>query len=569
MSAPPLPPERYGAVARAGWLLWPRWRAVVNAPRARHGRTPTRVLVFGGLGVLFMVGCYLGAAWLFDAFLQAEFLAELLIRKTVAIVLLFFTGLLVFSNTVTAFSTFYAADDLPLLLSSPVPIGRLFLARFVDTWMQASWMMLVFALPMMAAVGPVLAAPWWFYPLLPLVLLPLTIMCTAVGCLVTLALARLFPARRTQEVLIVLALLGFVGVYFAFRMADPERFLDPDGFADLMSLIASLKTDGVSLSPAEWTVDVLFGLLRGEAGPAGWSALCLLTGAPAIVAIATWLARGVYLRGFQIAQEGRSDAPKPGKKRRPPRYPDSIAGAFSRRDTLIFFRTTSQWTQLLLVAVLVLVFIFNFKHFGALQKSGVLGPMGLFFTNIALGGLVITTIAVRFLYPAVSLEGLAFWAVQTAPVTAEELLAAKVRWGFWPLTLLGLALTGASNLLVDLPIGLSLASLVLTVLMTWALTGMGVGLGATAPRFDIDNPARIASGMGGVVFMLLGLTYLVVVSAMLAYPIWVVKFGLARGWWPGPGRIALAVGLIVGALALTWVAHRIPLRMGAKALTRD
>lgn len=565
---PPLPPKRYGAVARAGWLLWPRWRAVVNAPRARHGRTPTRVLVFGSLGVLFMVGCYLGAQWLFEAFLQAEFLAELLIRRTVGIVLLFFTGLLIFSNTVTAFSTFYAADDLPLLLSSPIPIGRLFLARYFDTWVQSSWMMLVFALPMMAAVGPVLAAPWWFYPLLPLLLLPLTLMCTAAGCLVTLALARVFPARRTQEVLIVLALLGFVGVYFAFRMADPERFLDPNGFADLMQLIASLKVDGPSLSPAEWTVDVLFALIRGEASPAGWSTLCLVTGAPAAAAIATWMARAVYLKGFQIAQEGRSDAPKDGKKRRPPVYTTSISRAFGRRDTLIFFRTTSQWTQLLLVAVLVLVFVFNFKHFGALQQSGVLGPMGLFFTNIALGGLVVTTIAVRFLYPAVSLEGLAFWAVQVAPVTAKELLAAKVRWGFWPLTVLGLALTGASNLLVDLPLGLSLASVLLTLMMTYALTGMGVGLGATAPRFDIDNPARIASGMGGVVFMLLGLTYLVVVSAMLAYPMWMVKFGLVRDWWPGPGRIALAVGLLIGAFAITWAAHHVPLRMGIKALER-
>lgn len=569
MSAPPLPPRRYGAVARTGWLLWPRWRAVVNAPRARHGRTPTRVLVFGGLGVLFMLGCFLGARWLFEAFLQAEFLAELLIRKTVSIVLLFFTGLLVFSNTVTAFSTFYAADDLPLLLSAPVPVGRLFLARFVDTWMQSSWMMLVFALPMMAAVGPVLAAPWWFYPLLPLILLPLTLMCTAAGCLVTLALARVFPARRTQEVLIVLALLGFVGVYFAFRMADPERFLDPNGFADLMALIASLKTEGASLSPAEWTVDVLFALLRGEASPAGWSTLCLATGAPAAIACATWAARAAYVRGYQVAQEGRSDAPREGRRRRAPRYSTAVGQVFGRRDTLIFFRTTSQWTQLLLVAVLVLVFIFNFKHFGALQKSGVLGPMGLFFTNIALGGLVVTTIAVRFLYPAVSLEGLAFWAVQVAPVTARELLAAKVRWGFWPLTLLGLSLTGASNLFVDLPLGLSLASIALTVMMTWALTGMGVGLGATAPRFDIDNPARIASGMGGVVFMLLGLTYLLLVSVLLAYPLWVVKFGLTRHWWPGPGRIALACGLAVAAFALTWAAHRVPLRMGIKALERD
>ncbi|MCB9548695.1 MAG: hypothetical protein H6706_23050 [Myxococcales bacterium] len=551
--------------ARLPGLLWPLWRGLVNAPRARGGRTRGRIALFGALGVGFMIASYLGAGWLFEAFLQAEFLAELLIQRTVGIVLLFFTGLLVFSSTVTAFSTLFAADDLPLLMVAPVSTGRLYLARLVETWLQSSWMMLVFALPMMAACGPVLAAPWWYYAALPVLLVPLTLICAAAGTVVALALARIFPARRLQEAVIVLALLGFVGVYVAFRLAEPERFLDPDGFGDLMALIAGLRSEGPPLGPSDWTVAVMFGLLRRAPEELVWPALTLATAAPAAAALGTWLARAVWLRGFQLGLEGRRQG---GLLRDRARVSPSPLRALVRRDVTLFFRTTSQWTQLLLIAILVAVYVFNFKHFGDLQREGILGPTGLFFTNVALGGLIVTTIAVRFLYPTVSLEGQAYWAIQAAPITARDLLRAKVRFGLWPLLALGLGLVTASNLLADLSAPLFVASLVLISLVAYGLTGLGVGLGALSPRFDLDNPARIAGGMGGVVFMLLGLVYLLAVTAAVVWPVQVLRAGVLHGFWPSARGMALAIALLVLALALTWVCHHLPLRLGARALER-
>jgi hypothetical protein len=94
-------------------------------------------------------------------------------------------------------------------------------------------MVLVFGLPVFAALGWVLGAPWWFYVLIPLIILPFTIICTAMGSIITLSLATWLPARRTRDVLVVLAILGFLLLYVAFRFAEPERFLQPDGFEDL------------------------------------------------------------------------------------------------------------------------------------------------------------------------------------------------------------------------------------------------------------------------------------------------------------------------------------------------
>lgn len=571
-----LPKARRGPTAALGWLLWPRWRGVRNLPRSRDRQGRLRYVVLAAFALGFMIGGFAGARWMFRQFLELEVLAELLIGRVLDIVLLFFAGLLVFSNTIAAFTTLYLADDLPLLVSSPVGPARLYLARLVDTWTQASWMMLVFALPILAGCGPVLGASPTWYLTLPLLLLPLTVLCAGAGSMITMALARWLPAQRTHDVLLVLAMVGFLVVYIAFRLAEPERFLEPGGFADLAALIGSLQADSGLTTPADWIVESLFSLLRGEPYAALLPAATLYLSAAAVCAAGAWLARWIYLPSFTRAQEGRVEGQglllrllgPLMRRRRPPKVPRSVIAAFVSRSNRVFVRTTGQWTQLLLVAALVVVYLFNFKYFRTLQATGVIGDRGLFFVNLVLGGLVVTTVAVRFLYPAVSLEGRAYWAVQVAPITPEQMLRAHVRWGLWPLMGLAVGLTVASDLIVGLPLWMIPVSAAVAALMTWALCGMGVGLGATAPRFHEANPARIASGMGGVLFMLGGLFYMVLTLVMIGWPISAFGYWLETGYVPRTVRLVQFGGLLVGALLLAILAHVVPMRMGARALRR-
>lgn len=571
------PPAQGSGPARAlGWLLWPRWRGVRNLPRSRDRQGRLRYVVLAVFGLGFMAGGFAGARWLFTQFLEVEVLAELLIGRVLDIVLLFFIGLLLFSNTIAAFTTLYLADDLPLLVSSPIGPARLYLARLVDTWTQASWMMLVFALPILAGCGPVLGASPSWYLALPLLLLPVTVLCAAAGSALTMSLARWLPAQRTHDVLLVLAMVGFLVVYVAFRLAEPERFLEPDGFADLAALIGSLREDRGLSTPADWVVRCLFSLLRGEPEAALLPAATLYLAAAGTCAAGAWLARLIYLPSFTRAQEGRVEGrgvlvrllgPLMGR-RRPPKVPRSVLAAFVARDNRVFVRTTGQWTQLLLVAALVVVYLFNFKYFRTLQSTGIIGDRGLFFVNLVLGGLVVTTVAVRFLYPAVSLEGRAYWAVQVAPITSEQLLKAHVRWGLWPLMALAVGLTVASDLIVGLPLWMLPVSAAVAAMMTWALCGMGVGLGATAPRFHEPNPARIASGMGGVLFMLGGLFYMALTLALLGWPLSAFGYWLDTGFVPRPVRLVQFAGLTVAAVLLSVAAHALPMRWGARALRR-
>ena len=72
------------------------------------------------------------------------------------------------------------------------------------------------------------------------------------------------------------------------------------------------------------------------------------------------------------------------------------------KELRVFFRDSTQWSQLILLAVLVVVYVVNIRYL-PLKGDG----MTFFivnvipFLNLALSGFVLASIAARFLFPAV------------------------------------------------------------------------------------------------------------------------------------------------------------------------
>ena len=109
------------------------------------------------------------------------------------------------------------------------------------------------------------------------------------------------------------------------------------------------------------------------------------------------------------------------------------------KEVRLFFRDTTQWSQLILLAVLVIVYVFNIK-FLPLRGEG----MTFFlvnvvpFLNLVLAGFVLASIAARFIFPGVSLEGRTFWLLRSSPMSMRELLWSKFWVGTLPLLVLAL-----------------------------------------------------------------------------------------------------------------------------------
>ena len=67
------------------------------------------------------------------------------------------------------------------------------------------------------------------------------------------------------------------------------------------------------------------------------------------------------------------------------------------------------------------------------------------FINLGMAGFVMATVAVRFVFPAVSAEGAAFWIIRTAPISLRDFLWSKFWTGLVPVLVLTEVLTIAAN----------------------------------------------------------------------------------------------------------------------------
>lgn len=567
------------------YLLWAKWRGALNATRSARGGISGRALTFLLLGGGFWGGTFAAVYWFLDQCQRVEIFGDVLIEQLMGMVLLIVLSVLLFSNLVASFSTYFLADDMGTLMTEPIPPNQLYGARFVELLVQSSWMVALFSLPVFVSVGLLYSVPWTYYVALPFTLGPLLIIATAVATLVSLLLTSLMPAQRTREVLLILAALVFVVLFVLFRALEPERFLNPDERQGIVELLATFQAPRVVVLPSEWVQHVLWPLATGGRGEPLFYLGCLVSTAGALFFAGAWAFRSLHFGAFTRSREGRAEGSVPERvarrvllRRSTPaergaqlfeglrrqRGSLSFAREMRRKDTLSFLRDTAQWTQLLLLGALVVIYLLNFRYVQKMGEGGIIGPVGLYFANLGLAGFVITAISVRFVFPTVSLEGRAFWLVRAAPQTTLRFLAAKW-WALAPgLWVFGTLLTTVSNVMIGTEPRLSLLAVLFQTPVTLSVVALGVALGAIYPRFAVHNPAQIAAGFGGFVYMVLGVGLnLVVVLLSIGPTVLVLGRRVPFLGYPSTGT-AVALGAacllvppIVGLVALRLAARRL------------
>lgn len=552
--------------ASLGHLLRPKWlTARARATARERGRTP-RLAILGGTAVLFWALIFAVLYRLLVYFRNAEEIGALLAAKLLGLVLVGFSSILLLSNVITALSSFFLAKDLDLLVAAPVDWLRVYTAKALETMIASSWMVVLVAVPLFAAYGIVFDGGPAFPALVGAVMLPFLALPAALGSAATLLLVNVFPARRTRDILSVIAVLSAGALVLLVRLVRPERLARPEGFRNLVEFIGVLRTPSAPWLPSEWAQRATMGFLTDA--PDGLALYLLWTTAAALTVLGALLHRAVYLTGYSKAQEsGGQAAATRGRWGRALAFAlrawDPLRRELVLKEVRVFFRDTTQWSQLILLAVLVVVYVYNIK-FLPLQGEGIT----LFlrnvvpFLNLVLAGFVLASVAARFLFPAVSLEGRTLWLLRSSPLRLRDLLWAKYWVGTLPLLGLALGIVGVTDWLLQVGpfmVGVSLATI---AGLTLALAGMAIGFGTLFPQFETENAAQIPTSFGGLMYMMAAIALIAVVVVLEARPVYSYLSAQAFG---GPTDLReMAVGF--GAAALVCVtATLLPLRI---ALTR-
>jgi ABC-2 type transport system permease protein len=283
----------------------------------------------------------------------------------------------------------------------------------------------------------------------------------------------------------VLSALAIAALVVMFRAARPSSSRAPEGFQNFSQFVASLNAPSSPWLPSEWTSEAIMGWL---AGGVPWSAIGRLWGAVLVLGLLGGMlhARG-WARGFSLAQEGAHRAGSKAGDRpwldRASGVPRPLRRQLVMKEVRVFARDSTQWSQLVMLAVLMVVYVANVRY---LPLSGpgrdAAAPQPDPVPQPRARGLRARVGRRALRLPQRESRGTCAVAASQQSAPVRDLLWAKFWTGAAPLMLLALVLVGLTNSMLGVRPFVQVVSLSAVVGLVPALTSLALAYGTFYPR---------------------------------------------------------------------------------------
>ena len=474
-------------------------------------------LIAGAITIVVLVpGIYLLFRFLFTYIygLEETFtgFGTALARRLLAMTFMSFGVFIGISSFISGVSVVFRSWETSFLLTMPMKDRLTAFYRMMESWFNAGWATLLLGIPIVAAfcisLEISLAAT-----VVSLLLFPFLIAIWLSSGTILLGSAIRFNQRsgRIWKTAAILGLLIAAGIFVILKNSGPEGIIAEENSAlnAVHRFVADLPVTGGELWPHTLFGNTISAIDSGALPEAlGYIGSLLIE-----AALACSLACVMICPGFR---RNYSRVLSTSGRRRSSRFFLRSGGRFGtmlQKDILLFFRDPVQWSQLLLLTGLFLVYALNINRFHT-DIGNTFWRTIVVYLNFSFSCFVTATLLVRFTFPSISLEGPGLSYILQLPRGRRLLVGIKwvesyifilpfiVGVGIWSTLRIG-----AGWILV----GMSTVSL---SLMCTALVSINVGLGAVFPRFEKGSAANIASGQGGIIAAFASMGY-VLVSVMV------------------------------------------------------
>jgi ABC-2 type transport system permease protein len=503
-------------------------------------------------------------------------LGALLLERLLFLLFAFLFVLLIFSNLIIGYGNYFRNRETSFLSSLPIPAQTVFRWKFIESTFLASWAFLFLIAPLLVAYGLTLVAPWHFYLMTMAAIAMFIVLPGVAGAWVALGLARLLD-RRVFQVVAVIAVALLLPLLHSWLTPQsiPDDPLDTRVLSNLDKLLNNTRFAEWPWLPSYWLSTSVIQWAEGALSAATFFLLVLLSNVLFFGCLSFTCTGRVFFESISAAQSRDSVFdrwPWFQKWRRTHRSfnypigpmekafrvlfnppPDVLAMVV--KDTRMFWRDTSQWSQTLILLGLLGVYIVNLRHFSD-QLTNPFWVHLVCYLNLGACALNLATLTTRFVYPQFSLEGKRLWIIGMAPLGLVQILRIKFWLASRAALLLTLTLIFLSCHMLRIPLDRSLYLGLIIATMTFTLTALATGLSALFPNFREDNPAKIVSGFGGTLCLVLSFLYITGSVTLLA---------IGSPWgWRGEASVRWILGTWVGFALFSLVIGLIPFRLGLR-----
>jgi ABC-2 type transport system permease protein len=470
--------------------------------------------------------------------------------------------MLAFSNAILTFGSLYGREEAGFLLGTPLQARQVVFVKWLEGIALSSWSFLLLGVPLMLAIARNAPVQWYYYPLFLGHFLGFVAIPACLGLLAAWVVAMWAPRRPLAVAIASGCLMVLVAVYWLSSISDYA--LESEEWLRVM-----FKQIGVvkqPLLPSTWTAKGIVGAMRQEVGESLFYLAVVLGNGAFLSWLTVNLLGRFWPEAYSRAQQGRFQPTirrgwvtagvcwalffyLPGKLR-----------WAMLKDLRGFARDAKQWSQMLIMFGLLVVYVLNLRRLPVdLSSPHFKGLVA--FLNLTTVSLILATFTSRFVYPLLSLESQQLWLIELLPIRRATLLGVKFLFALTVTGLSALAVMGLAVRVLELPPAYAGLNLLVCLGICVGLSGLSIGLGARFPVLAGRNPARIASGFGGTLNLIASMAFVSLEMAavgLLSFKEMSRTFLLdgtlsSAGWWTLAGLLTLSV--VVAALAL-WIGAR-------------
>lgn len=508
----------------------------------------------------FFVGGFIFFYRLFIFLAPIEVIGMIVADKLIAYSFFIFFLLLLMSNGITALSTLYYSEELDYLHSTPLLPSNIFTLKLVETIFYSSWATLIGAIPLISSY---LISFGNIQPSMFLILIPLLAFIAipaGLGVSIIMSLKKINPRFTLKQLAAILICFSIFLIYLYIE-TTPYNFNIPQtlNLEAVNNFMEGLRVSNPYF-PNEWFYKSASALANNDFSLYFRNTGLLISGGIISISLAFLLAI-LFYRISWMSSLWRDDRTLYVKKV----LFNRVSQFFNlvQKDFKIFLRAPLQWSQLLIIGVLLIIYTISLRRTPLYVRDPFwLSAFAL--VNTGFIGYITATLSLRFVYPQMSLEGRTWWILRSSPLPTRTILLTK-GWSFLLINLfIAEIVVITSNLkLVNYPF-IVFTSAIVTAIFSFTAVALGVSLGTIFAEFNETNPAKIASGAGGLITAVLSLIYIAISLILFFVPISTYIRAQLEGLLYDI-RIPLTVSSII-FLLLTSITILIPYRLAVKKI---
>ena len=528
-------------------------------------------------GIVLIVLVYLSYLFFHDLIFKyvtsLEEIGSLLIDRLVSVGFLAFFFMLIISSFVTALATLFRSTETEYLFSTPLADIQLLASKYFDIIIYSSWAILFMALPILQAYARVRNFGTFEYVLTGVfVLLPFVIAATSMGTILAIVVVMASKHIGMKRMIISGAALftGFVFLIIKFSQSNQLSIPFTEDFRALNIFINNFRLNAHPYTPNFWLIQSLRSLVLHRYREFLLYASALISSGFFMISTLFFVGEKLYFKTWLISNEQSfarasvSGGQKINRNGFLSKAPKSQSQALFNKDVLIFIREPGQWAQVLLILALLFLYLFNLRMIPE-DINNERWRTIISIMNFGFCGFMLATLAIRFVFPSISLEGNSFWVLGSAPLSTTTLFREKFTSAFVVFFIIGEAIALISSAILKFEGLYQLLTIGGIFLMSISLSCLAVGFGAAYPDFSERNPSKIATSPGGILTVALSLLYIGAMLALFAIPAYKYTIFLVSGGVFPLKELIISIILVVVLNAVTIV---MPLRIGAKMLAQ-